>query len=147
MYITKFSFNKMKNKNYHTVGTVPKITTLSEQFQKLPHCRNSSKNYHTVGTVPKITTLSEQFQKLPHCRNSSKNYHTVGTVPKFNRLRFAEIWAFLLHIATQLILNLRFCPITYSSYRSVFTVLPFVSPFLWFPHKNDVRFVFTSSCL
>ena len=43
----------MKNKKYHTVGTVPKsrktkITTLSEQFQnlekqKLPHCRNSSK--------------------------------------------------------------------------------------------------------
>jgi hypothetical protein len=71
MYITKFSFNKMKNKNYHTVGTVPKITTLSERFQKLPHseqfkklphCRNSFKNYHTVGTVPKITTLSEQFQ-------------------------------------------------------------------------------------
>jgi hypothetical protein len=44
----------MKNKNYHAVGTVP----------KLPHCRNSSK----------ITTLSEQFQ----------NYHTVGTVPKSN---------------------------------------------------------------
>jgi len=45
----------MKNKNYHTVGTVrisyrqTKATTLSEQFQnlidkpKLPHCRNSSK--------------------------------------------------------------------------------------------------------
>jgi hypothetical protein len=85
MYIAKFSFNKMKNKNYHTVGTVPKITTLSERFQKLPHseqfkklphCRNSSKNYHTVGTVSKITTLSEQFQKLPHCRNSSKIQQT-----------------------------------------------------------------------
>ena len=62
-----------------------KTTTLSEQFQKLPHCRNSSKNYHMVGTVPTTTTLSEQQQsknyhtvetatkqKLPHCRNSSK---------------------------------------------------------------------------
>jgi hypothetical protein len=72
----------MKNKIYHTVGTVPKYTTLSEQFQNIPHCRNSSKIYHTVGTVLKYTTLSEQFQNIPHCRNSSKIYHTVGTVPK-----------------------------------------------------------------
>jgi len=47
--------NKLKNKRYHTVGTVPKSnrktrdTTLSEQFQNLtekqdiPHYRNSSK--------------------------------------------------------------------------------------------------------
>jgi hypothetical protein len=62
----------MKGKNYHTVGTVPKTTTLLEQFQKLPHCWNSSTNYHTVGTVPQTTTLLEQFQKLPHCWNSSK---------------------------------------------------------------------------
>jgi hypothetical protein len=46
--------NKMKNKKYHTVETVPKSnrktknTTLSKQFQspiekqKIPHCRNSS---------------------------------------------------------------------------------------------------------
>jgi hypothetical protein len=62
------------------------FSTLLEQFQKLPHCWNSSKNYHTVGTVPKTTTLLEQFQKLPHCWNSSKNYHTVGTVPKTTTL-------------------------------------------------------------
>jgi hypothetical protein len=34
--------NKIKNKKYHIVGTVPK-------------------KYHTVGTVPKNTTMSEQF--------------------------------------------------------------------------------------
>ena len=43
---------KMKNRKYHTVGTVPKSrktenTTLSEQFQNL------IEKYHTVGTVPK----------------------------------------------------------------------------------------------
>jgi hypothetical protein len=50
-----FSLSKMKNKKYHTVGTVlksnrkTKNTTLSEQFQnliekqKIPYCRNSSK--------------------------------------------------------------------------------------------------------
>jgi hypothetical protein len=52
----------MKNKKYHPVGTIPKISpcrnnskniTLSEQFQK----------YHPVGTIPKIS----------HCRNNSKN--------------------------------------------------------------------------
>ena len=76
-----YLYNKMKNQNYHTVGTAPpKTTKLSEQLHpKLPHCRNSSnQNYHTVGTAPtKTTTLSEQFQnlekpKLQHCRNSSK---------------------------------------------------------------------------
>ena len=41
----------MKNKKCHTVGT--KTTTLSEQ--KPPHCRN--KNHHTVGTVPKCHTV------------------------------------------------------------------------------------------
>ena len=139
MYITKFSIHKMKNKNYHTVGTIPKITTLSEQFQKLPHCRNSSKNYHTVGTVPKITTLSEQFQKLPHCRNSSKittlseQFQKLPHCQNSSKTQQTEICrnlSFSLHIPTQIILNLRFCPITYSSYRSVCTVLPFVSPFL-----------------
>ena len=45
--------NKMKNKIYHTVGTTPKYTTLSEQLQNIPHCRNNSKIYHTVGTTPK----------------------------------------------------------------------------------------------
>ena len=43
----------MKNKKYHTVRTVPKNITLSEQFQKISHCQNSSKKYHTVRTVPK----------------------------------------------------------------------------------------------
>jgi hypothetical protein len=87
----------MKNRKYHTVGTVPKSgktknITLSEQVQnlekqKMPHCRNSSKIWknkkcHTVGTLPKSgkrknDTLSEQFQnlekqKMPQCQNSSK---------------------------------------------------------------------------
>ena len=44
----------MKNQKYHTVRTVPKNITLSEQFQK----------YHTVRTVPKNITLPEQFQKI-----------------------------------------------------------------------------------
>jgi thioester reductase-like protein len=56
--------HKMKNKKYHTVRTVPKNITLSEQFQKISHCQNSSKKYHTVRTVPKNITLSEQFQKI-----------------------------------------------------------------------------------
>ena len=57
----------MKNRKYHTVGTVPKSgktknTTLSEQVQnlekqKMTHCRNSSKIWknkkcHNVRTVP-----------------------------------------------------------------------------------------------
>ena len=75
----------MKNKKYHTVGTVPKST------RKIPHCRNSpeiySKNttlseqsqnllekYHTVGTVPKST------HNIPHCRNSSKIYSKNTTL-------------------------------------------------------------------
>jgi hypothetical protein len=74
------------SKTYQTVGTVSKHTTLSEQFQNIPHCGNSSKLYHIVGTVPKYTTPSEQFQSIPHCRNSSKAYHTVGTVPKHTTL-------------------------------------------------------------
>jgi thioester reductase-like protein len=65
--------HKMKNQKYHTVRTVPKNITLSEQFQKISHCQNSSKKYHTVRTVPKNITLSEQFQKISHCQNSSKN--------------------------------------------------------------------------
>ena len=80
--------NKLKNKRYHTVGTVPRIsrksrdTTLSEQFhnltenQEISHCCNSfktyqkNKRYHTVGTAlisntkTTNTTLSEQFQNL-----------------------------------------------------------------------------------
>ena len=45
---------KMKNKIYHTVGTILK--------QNIPHCQNNSKKYHTVGTIPQAyTTLSEQF--------------------------------------------------------------------------------------
>ena len=68
------------NKNYHTVGTIPKSwkqtphfgtipkswkkinTTLWEQFQN-----HAKQKYHTVGIIPKSwrtknTTLSEQFQ-------------------------------------------------------------------------------------
>ena len=47
---------KMKNKKYHTVGTVPK--------------------YHTVGTVPKYHTVGtvqkSRKAKKSHCRNNSK---------------------------------------------------------------------------
>jgi hypothetical protein len=42
---------KMKNKIYHTVGTILK--------QNIPHCQNNSKT--------KYTTLSEQFQNHIHC--------------------------------------------------------------------------------
>jgi hypothetical protein len=71
----------MKGKNYHTVGTVPKTTTLLEQFQKLPLCWNSSKNYQTVGTVPKTTTLLEQFRgSFWNCSNSVEVCGTVPTV-------------------------------------------------------------------
>jgi hypothetical protein len=86
----------MKNRKYHTVGTVPKSgktknITLSEQVQnlekqKMTHCRNSSKIWRK-----KNATLSEHFQnlekeKMTHCRNSSKIWknkkcHNVRTVP------------------------------------------------------------------
>ena len=61
--------DKLKNKRYHIVGTVPKSnrksreTTLSQQFRN----RTEKKRYHTVGTIPRSnrktrdTTLSEQF--------------------------------------------------------------------------------------
>jgi hypothetical protein len=42
--------NKMKNKKYHTVGTVLKY-----------HTAGTVLKYHTVGKVIKNTTLSEQF--------------------------------------------------------------------------------------
>jgi hypothetical protein len=56
-----YNKNKIKNKTYKTVGTVPKYTRLSEQFQKIQDCQNSSKRYKTVRTVPKDIRLSEQF--------------------------------------------------------------------------------------
>ena len=66
----------MKNKTYHTVGTIPESNI-------------KTKSYHTVGTIPesniktKHTTLSEQFQnqiskqikvitKLPNSEQSYK---------------------------------------------------------------------------
>jgi hypothetical protein len=45
----------MKNKNHHSVKTVPKITTPSKLFQKSPLRQNCSKNHHSVKTVKKIT--------------------------------------------------------------------------------------------
>jgi hypothetical protein len=45
----------MKNKKYHTVGTVPKY-----------HAVGTVPKYHTVGTVLK----SNEKQKISHCRNS-----------------------------------------------------------------------------
>jgi hypothetical protein len=48
-----------------------KNTTLLEQFQKIPHCRKFQKKYHTVGTVPKNTTVGIVPKKIPNCRNSS----------------------------------------------------------------------------
>ena len=66
--------DKMKNKKYHTVGTVPK----SIKWKR--------KKYHTVGTVPK--SIKWKTKKY-HCWNSSKihrmknrKHHNVGTVPK-----------------------------------------------------------------
>ena len=65
------TIDKLKNKRYHIVGSVPKYnrksreTTLSQQFRNLTE-------------KPRDTTLSEQFQDLtekqeiPHCRNSSE---------------------------------------------------------------------------
>jgi hypothetical protein len=67
------TINKVNNKKYHTVGTVPKSyretknITLSEQFQNT-----------TLSEQFQNTKLSEQFQnpiekqKIPHCRNSFK---------------------------------------------------------------------------
>ena len=48
-------------------------TTLSEQFQKIPHCRNSSKIPHCRNSskIPHCQNSS----KIPHCRNSSKIPH------------------------------------------------------------------------
>ena len=80
-----YNKNKIKNKTYKTVGTVPKYTRLSEQFQKIQDCQNSSKRYKTVRTVPKDIRLSEQFWNIQDCQNSSKTYKTVRTVPKSNR--------------------------------------------------------------
>ena len=77
---------KMKNKKYHTVGTVPKYHTVG-----------TVPKYHTVGTVPKYQTVGtvpkyhcRNSSKILHCENSSKiqqknkNYHTTGTVLKSN---------------------------------------------------------------
>jgi hypothetical protein len=47
--------NKMKNKKYNTVKTVPKS-------------RKTNK-YNTVGTVPKS---NRKTNKIQHCQNSSK---------------------------------------------------------------------------
>jgi hypothetical protein len=76
------SYSRNSSKTHHTVGTVQKPITLSEQFQNPSHCRNSSKTHHTVGTVQKPITLSEQFKNPSHCQKSSKTHHTVGTVQK-----------------------------------------------------------------
>ena len=78
-----FKCNKKGKKIYHTVRTVQKYITLSEQFKNISHCQNSSKIYHTVRTVQKYITLSEQFNNISHCQNSSKIYHTVRTVQKY----------------------------------------------------------------
>ena len=62
---------KMKNKKYHTVGTVPKYHTVG-----------TVPKYHTVGTVPKYHTVGT-VPKYPTVGTVPK-YHTVGTVPKSN---------------------------------------------------------------
>ena len=62
-FLKRFNFwNKMKNKKYHTVGTVPKYHTVV-----------TVPKYHTVGTVPKYHTVV-----------TVPKYHTVGTVPKYH---------------------------------------------------------------
>ena len=56
------NMNRMKNKKYHTVGTIPKYHTVGT----IP-------KYHTVGTIPEYHTVV-----------TISKYHTVGTVPKSN---------------------------------------------------------------
>jgi len=48
-----FKYNKMKNKKYHTVGTI---------YKKISHCRNNIKKIsHCRNNIKKNITLSEQF--------------------------------------------------------------------------------------
>ena len=77
---------KMKNKKYHTVGTVPKYHTVGTVPKY--HTVGTVPKYHTVGTVPKYPTVGtvpkyqtvgtvpkyhcRNSSKIPHCRNSSK---------------------------------------------------------------------------
>jgi hypothetical protein len=85
---------KIKNKKYHTVGTVSKSKTKNTILLEQPVSNSKTKNtilleqfqnqkqkYHTVGTAGfkfknKNTILLEQFQ------NQKQKYHTVGTVSK-----------------------------------------------------------------
>ena len=62
-------------------------TTLSEQFQKIPHCRNSSKIPHCWNSS-KIPHYWNSF-KITHYRNSSE-YHTVRTVQKYHKYMTAH---------------------------------------------------------
>ena len=65
--------NLMKNKKYHTAGTVPKYHAVGT-FPKY-HAVGTVPKYHAVGTVPKYHTVgtvlkSNEKQKISHCRNS-----------------------------------------------------------------------------
>jgi hypothetical protein len=51
----------MKNKKYHTVGTVPKY-----------HPVGTVPKYHAIGTVPKYHAVGTVIT-IPHCRNNYKN--------------------------------------------------------------------------
>ena len=61
----------MKNKKYHTVGTVLEYHTVG-----------TVPKYHTIGTVPKYHTIGTVLKY--HTVGTVLKYHTVGTVPKYH---------------------------------------------------------------
>ena len=65
---------KMKNRKYHTVGTVP-----------IYHTVGTVPKYYTVGTVPKYHTVGTVPKY--HIVGTVPKYHIVGTVPKYHTVR------------------------------------------------------------
>ena len=59
----------MKNKKYHTVGTVSKYHTVG-----------TVSKYHTVGTVPKTNRNSQKEAKLIHLKHKYMTIHFPGLV-------------------------------------------------------------------
>jgi hypothetical protein len=72
--------------NCHTVGTFPKNTTLSEHFQKIPHCPNISKKYDSVvfsGNIRTVWYFLEMFGQCGifwKCSDSVVCFGNVRTV-------------------------------------------------------------------
>ena len=75
--IADHCFNKMRNKKYHTVGTVLKYHTVRTVLKY--HTVRTVLKYHTVGTVLKYHTVGTVLK-----------YHTVGTV-----LKYHTVWTVL----------------------------------------------------